>query len=65
MTLEELVQTFADHSIQAKIENEKLIKQFTEVNPGQTIPKWLLEDFSLPQALRLICEEIINLKRWL
>lgn len=61
-SIEELVKKFSEHSEVAKKKNKELIAKFREYNPGEKLPKHFKNDFSLPDAMVAICEEILKLK---
>jgi hypothetical protein len=63
MTLEELIQTFASHEKMATDHHERTIDRFKEDHPNEELPEHFKETFLLPTALRLMCQEILELKK--
>jgi hypothetical protein len=61
-SLEELIKTFKEHAIQARKNNEELLKQFIENNPGAPIPEWCTQEFCISTALAAMCEEILHIR---
>lgn len=62
MTLKSLVKTFSVHEKEQEKLHQRNVKDFLENNPGKKLPPWMGDDFSLPAALKLICEEIMIIK---
>ena len=62
-SIEELVKTFSLHHQRSIELNKQLIEQFKENHPGEPVPDPFNDDFSLPLALKTICEEIVQLKQ--
>lgn len=61
-SLEELITIFTEHNRKYQISHKKNIEDFKENNPGVKLPDHFTDTFSLPLALRSICQEIFNLK---
>lgn len=61
-TLEFLIKTFDEHTKQSVILREEEKQRFFEYNPGEKLPAHYDETFNFPQALSLICSEILKLK---
>ena len=56
--LETLVNTFIVHAEEFRKSNEELRESFDD----ETLPEFLEDEFNLPFALSVICEEIIKIK---
>lgn len=61
-SIDNLIKAFEEHHWKSLELNKKLAKKFQENNPGEPIPDAFTDDFSLPLALKSICQEIKNLK---
>jgi len=57
-TLDYLIETFTGHAVEHIKSQNTFRIQWCEENPGQPIPKHLMDDFNLPEALASICMEI-------
>ena len=60
--LDVLEQTFLHHAKEARTQNLVMCEQFHKDYPGQPLPVHFKEDFCLPEALALMCKEILALK---
>lgn len=57
-----LIDTFTKHAEEAHKNHELARKQFLQMNPNETLPEHMVDDFNLPMALATICHEIEGLK---
>ncbi len=57
--IENLLKTFHHHAMEAEKQREKDLTEFRRNYPGQSIPKRMQDDFSLPKALHSMCKEIL------
>lgn len=65
MDIKSLIKTFSKHETHAIKDRQKMMRDFIKNYPGEKIPEHIKEDFNLPAALRLMCEEILKLKEML
>lgn len=61
-SIEELAETFAQHSTGVHQDRLKWTTDFQENYPGEDLPDYMKDDFNFPKALEAICLEIIRLK---
>jgi hypothetical protein len=61
--LREMIEIFTEHAKEAEKERVRAIEEFKENNPDAKIPKWFMDKFSLPLALKSICSEILKLQK--
>jgi len=57
-----LAKTFKEHSQKLIKDREERLAEFKERYPDDPIPEFLADDFNLPEALAIICEEILCIK---
>jgi len=60
--MEKLRLTFLDHASESKKCKESDIINFKENYPDEPLPEHLINAFSLPTALAVMCAEIIRLR---
>jgi len=60
--LEYLSHKFDEHAKLAQKSKDQVIDQFIRMNPNEPIPDHLIDDFSLLIDLKIIVDELINLK---
>ena len=61
-TIDSLIKTFKQHSIEVKQLRKSMLKQWKDDFPDDPIPKHMKEDFCVTDALGLMCKEIKALK---
>jgi hypothetical protein len=64
-SIETLVSTFASH---AKAQEENLTKcreQYKKIYPADKDPEHLINPFNLSHSLTCICQEIVNIKKFI
>ena len=61
-SLEELEKTFKKNALLCKQQDEKRLAEFITLNPGVSLPEWLIQDFCINTALAAMCNEILILK---
>lgn len=57
-SLDYLIETFMGHTEQSRKQQIRDKIKFYEENPGEPLPKHMVNDFNLPEALASICTEI-------
>ena len=62
LTIKSLLNTFSEHAIKAENNRLNRIEEFKENYPEDKIPDHMLETFNLPEALAVMCKEIIELR---
>lgn len=61
-SIEKLYEAFLDHSLKSGISNQHQKQMWIEMNPGEPVPDHFNDDFSLPEALAVMCAEIIRIR---
>ena len=61
--MESLSKLFAFHAGKADEHNADLIASYKENYPDEPLPAHFLDDFSLPLALKAICDAIIEIRK--
>lgn len=62
MDIQELIETFSRHEIEAKKNKEELLMRFMEDYPNEIPPDHMTNDFCITTALKLMCQEIADIK---
>lgn len=62
-SIKNLCRVFEEHAKKSAAIKEKQIENFRKENPGEELPEWFKDDFSLPQALKSMCEEILRIQK--
>lgn len=60
--IKELIKTFERNAILCEKENERLRKEYIEMNPGEKVPEWYTIDFNINTALAAMCKAIHQLQ---
>lgn len=62
MNIEWLIEKFSEHAKKTEEERQIWIKNWKENNPGKELPEEFSDGFNLPEALGLMCSEILKIK---
>lgn len=62
ISLRALAEKFNKHSAEYREAHDNLVQEFKMNNPNIPLPKHLQDSFNLPEALSLICLNLIDLK---
>ena len=62
-SLESLIEIFTEHAKQAEENQKKNISAFKENSPNDPLPDYMKDDFNLPLAFAIICQEILEIKK--
>lgn len=65
MKIEDLVETFTKHEVEARRQKEEAIIRWKNEFSSDKIPESFKDEFCLPEALKVICQELLNVKRLL
>ncbi len=60
--IEDLLETFKQHSRIARRHQDKLLRDFKKNYPAESTPDHFKKPFDLPAALATMCKEILRLK---
>lgn len=61
-SIQELITTFQKHHEKSVAMNKELIEKHKEFWPDEPLPPHFTDEFSMPLALKAICEAIQNLQ---
>lgn len=61
--IETLIEIFTEHAKKAQQQQSMEILRWKENNPHEPLPTYFENDFSLPLALKAICEKIMELEK--
>lgn len=62
MKIGELVETFTKHEVEARRQKEEAIIRWKNEYSSDKIPESFKDEFCLPEALKVICQELVTLR---
>jgi len=62
-TIEFLLESFTKHSEAFQKEQKKFIAEYSKGYPLSELPDFLRDDFNISEAMRVMTEEIISLRK--
>lgn len=61
-SIEQLIEIFTGHEKEAKKRRNEDLANFMRQYPGHPVPEYLMDNFFLAEALKVMCEEILRIK---